>query len=206
MTPAPESITSDRIEVRQDSATLWRLLAVPGFALLTAVGAHIAFPMPPWGVPQSLQTLAVLLCALTLGPMLGMTSMLLYLIAGLVGVGVFANGESGWQSIIGQTGGYLVGFVACQPVARWIVRTPTGGYRGWLSVVVAGLAVHAVVFGFGVPWLYGVRATDPEAAALTVGDAMFHGCVVFLPGMVLKTGIATGLAFMFRPEIGRRIW
>ena len=174
--------------------------------MLTAIGAQIAFPMPPWGIPQSLQTLAVLLCALTLGPMLGAMSMLLYIVAGLIGVGVFANGESGWQSLIGQTGGYLIGFVLCQPVARWIIRHPDRGFRGWAAVIVAGIAVHAVVFAIGVPWLYVVRATDPGAAALTVRDAFFYGCVVFLPGMALKTAIATVLAVMFRPEIARKAW
>lgn len=181
-------------------------LLVPGFTLLTALGAMVQFPVPPFGVPQTLQTLAVLLCALALGPRLGAVSMGLYVVCGIVGVPLFADGEAGWATILGQTGGYLVGFVACQPVAHWIIRRDDRSFRGWGSVVVAGLAVHAVVFLCGVPWLYVVRRLDPEAADITVWQAVYGGCVVFLPGMVLKTATATLIALMLRPEMGRRLW
>jgi len=181
-------------------------LLVPGFTLLTALGAMVQFPMPPFGVPQTLQTLAVLLCALALGPRLGAVSMGLYVLCGIVGVPLFADGEAGWATILGQTGGYLVGFVACQPVAHWIIRRGDRSFRGWGSVVVAGLAVHAVVFLFGVPWLYVVRRLDPETADITLWQAVHGGCVVFLPGMVLKTATATFIALMLRPEMGRRVW
>lgn len=202
--------------------TLLRWMAVPGFTMFNAVCAQIAFPMPPYGIPQTLQTLAVLLCALALGPLMGSLSMIVYLLAGAVGVGVFAEGESGWQTIIGQSGGYLVGFILCQPIAHAIIRrrpsssensrntfrprTRTGEFRGWGAVILAGIAVHAVVFSIGVPWLYFVRSNDALADPLTVWDAIKWGCIAFLPGMVLKVGIATVLAVIFRPEIARRFW
>ena len=115
-----------------------RIAAVPLFAILTALGAMVAVPLPPFGVPQTLQTLMVLLCALALGPRLGMASMLVYVIAGVVGVPLFAEGEAGFVTILGQTGGYLLGFVLCQPVAHAIIRRPDASVRGWGSVVVAG--------------------------------------------------------------------
>lgn len=182
-----------------------RALAVPGFALLTALGAMVAVPLPPFGVPQTLQTLMVLLCALALGPKLGMASMLVYIGAGIVGVPLFAEGEAGWVTILGQTGGYLVGFLLCQPVAHAIIRRPDGSVRGWASVIVAGLAVHAVVFAIGVPWLYLVRRFDPSADPITLGRAVFGGFVVFIPGTVLKIAIATLLALMFLPPPTRQI-
>lgn len=185
---------------------LLRALAVPGFALLTALGAVVAIPLPPFGVPQTLQTLMVLLCALALGPKLGMASMLVYIAAGIVGVPLFAEGEAGLVTILGQTGGYLLGFVACQPVAHAIIRRPDGAVRGWGSVVVAGLAVHAVVFAIGVPWLYLVRNLDPQADPITLGRAVFGGFVVFIPGTVIKVAIATLLAVMFLPGVARRLW
>lgn len=185
---------------------LLKLAAVPGFALLTALGALVAFPIPPFGVVQTLQTLAVLLCALAMGPKLGTLSMVVYIVCGIVGVPMFAEGEAGLTTILGQTGGYLIGFVACQPVAHAIIRKSDRSFRGWGAVVTAGIAVHAVVFAIGVPWLYFVRTWDPKTPDLTVWQAVHGGCVVFLPGMVLKVAIATLLAVMFRPEIARRVW
>ena len=173
---------------------LLRALAVPGFALLTALGAMVAVPLPPFGVPQTLQTLMVLLCALALGPRLGMASMLVYIIAGIVGVPLFAEGEAGLVTILGQTGGHA------------IIRRPDASVRGWGSVVVAGLAVHAVVFAIGVPWLYLVRNLDPQADPITLGRAVFGGFVVFIPGTIIKVAIATLLAVMFLPGVARRLW
>ncbi len=185
---------------------LLRLSGVPAFALLTAIGAAVAFPIPPFGVVQTLQTLAVLLCALAMGPRLGILSMVLYVVCGIVGVPMFAEGEAGWATLLGQTGGYLVGFIACQPVAHAIIRRTDRSFRGWGAVVVAGIAVHTVVFAIGVPWLYFVRTWDPATPDPTVWGAINGGCVAFLPGMALKVAIATLLAVMFRPEIGRRVW
>lgn len=203
---APDTTTDAARDRDASLRALLRLTAVPLFALLTALGAMVAFPIPPFGVPQTLQTLMVLLCAMALGPKLGMASMGLYLLAGVVGVPLFAQGEAGWATVFGQTGGYIIGFIACQPVAHAIIRRPDGSVRGWGAIVAAGLAVHAVVFACGVPWLYAVRTLDPDAAPITLAQAVFGGFVVFIPGTILKVAVATILARMFLPGVARRIW
>ncbi|MHC4234292.1 MAG: biotin transporter BioY, partial [Planctomycetota bacterium] len=63
---------------------------VVGFALLTAVGAKIALPVPGSPVPITLQTLFVLLAGMTLGPRLGAVSMGFYVLLGMTGYHVFA--------------------------------------------------------------------------------------------------------------------
>jgi biotin transporter BioY len=73
-------------------------------------------------------------------------------------------------------------------------------------VGVAGLAVHAVVFACGVPWLYAVRNLDPQAAPITLGDAVFGGFVVFIPGTLIKVAMATLLARMLLPAVAARVW
>jgi biotin transport system substrate-specific component len=61
------------------------LLAASNFALLTSLAAQVNIPLPPDGVPMTLQTLAVLCAALCLGPRVGTVSMLLYLAIGVLG-------------------------------------------------------------------------------------------------------------------------
>lgn len=185
---------------------LLRASLVPAFMLFTALGAQVAIPLPPYGVPMTLQTLMVLLCAMALGPKLGSLSMLGYILAGVVGVPLFAEGQTGWATILGQTGGYLVGFLACQPVAQAIIRRPDNSVRGWLAIITAGLAVHAVVFAIGVPWLYAVRNLDPQTEDITLWLAIKHGFVVFIPGTILKVAIATVLARMYLPGVARTLW
>ncbi len=171
---------------------LWAL-GIPGFALLTALGAHIAIPLPPDGVPMTLQTLFVVLAAMCLGPRAGVLSMLLYVAAGMIGVPLFAEGE------VGLAGGYLVGFVMCQPVVGLIVRRKGGSSRGWLAVVAAVIAAHAVVFLVGVPWLAVVRE-------FSLGRAIEGGMIPFLPGMVVKGLIAVLIGFVCMPWCMRRVW
>jgi biotin transport system substrate-specific component len=168
--------------------------------------SHIAIPTAPYGIPITLQTLGVLLCALTLGPRLGFASVALYLVMGALGVAVFGEQKAGLAVILGQTGGYLLGFLFCQPVAHMIIRRPDNSIRGWLAIVAAGLAVHMIIFAFGVPWLHWIRSIDPVADPISWADALYFGFVVFIPGMLLKTGIATVLALWILPSVARRIW
>jgi biotin transport system substrate-specific component len=194
------------VQDRSYERTMLRLASVPLMTLIIIVCSHIAIPTAPIGIPITLQTLGVLLCAMALGPRLGFASVALYLIMGVLGVGVFGEGEAGLAVLLGQTGGYLLGFLFCQPVAHWIIRRPNGSIRGWGAILLAGLAVHMVVFVFGVPWLHWIYAIDPKSAPMSWGDAIYYGFVVFVPGMFIKTGIATVLGVLLLPAIARRIW
>ena len=126
------------------------------------------------------------------------------LIVGALGVPLFSEGESGLVTILGQTGGYLIGFAACQPVIGWIVRRRDGSVRGWGAMMVAVLAGHGVIFLIGVPWLYAVRRLDGDA--LTVGQAIQGGFVVFIPAMLLKSGIAVIIGRWAAPMAAKKIW
>lgn len=196
MVPTPDLTRS---AARVSSRSLGWALGIPGFALLTAAGAHVHVPLPPDGVPMTLQTLFVVLAALCLGPKAGSLSMLLYIAAGVVGAPLFAEGEVGLAVILGQTGGYIVGFLACQPVVGAIVKGPDGLPRGWLAIVLAVLAAHAVVFAIGVPWLAIVRG-------FTLERAIEGGMVPFLPGMVVKSVIAVLVGLAVAPWCVRRVW
>jgi biotin transport system substrate-specific component len=177
---------------------LWAY-GIPTFTLLTALGANVSIPMAPYGIPMTLQTLFVVLAAIGLGPRAGALSMLLYVVAGVVGVPLFADEAVGPAVIFGQTGGYLIGFIACQPVVGVIVRRPDGLPRGWLAIVLGVLAAHAVVFGFGVPWLAIVRE-------ISLGQAIQGGMVPYLPGMVVKSVIAVLVGLAVAPWCVRRVW
>ena len=189
---------------------LVRLIGVLLFPLMMGltgrVSLHLSIPIAPFGIPLTLQTLWVLLAALSIGPRFGSMSMLLYVLAGAVGVPVFAGGESGLLTVFGQTGGYLIGFLACPPVVAAIVRDPDGGVRGWGAMIVAVLAAHLVIFAFGVPWLYAVRLIDPRTPAISFADAFHGGFVVFIVPMLIKAGIAVLIGRWVAPWASRRIW
>ena len=78
------------------------------FAALIAVGAFIKIPVPM--VPFTLQVLFSTLAGLLLGPRLGVVSVGIYILLGLVGLPIFTNG-GGPSYIFQPTFGYLIGFL-----------------------------------------------------------------------------------------------
>lgn len=198
---------SVRPQVGREWARLFGVLGFPflmGLTCQTQIWPWLAIPLPPFGVPMTLQTLWVLLAALCIGPRWGLVSMLGYLLVGAVGVPVFSDGSSGLLTVFGQTGGYLLGFAACQPVIGAIVRRRDGGVRGWGAMALAVLAGHGVIFAIGVPWLWVVRLLDGDA--LTFSQALYGGFVVFIPAMLLKSGIAVLIGRWAAPLASRRVW
>lgn len=199
----PGGVTGE-VDAAIAHATL-RIAGVVLFPLFIGLCAQVAFPIPPWGVPFSLQSLAVVLAALCLGPKLGVLSVLLYVAAGAFGVPLFSEGRAGLAVVLGQTGGYIAGFVLCQPVITAIIRRADGTIRGWGAMAIAVVAGHGVIFAIGLPVLYFVRNSDPNTAS-TWGSVLWNGMVVFLPGMVIKAAIAVWLGMIAAPWAARRIW
>lgn len=175
------------------------MLEAAFFTLLLGAAAQVAVPLPPFGVPMTLHTLVVLLAALRLGPGLGAASMALYALIGLAGLPVFADGRSGPAVLVGQTGGYIIGFIACQPVVHAIVRRRDGSVRGWLALIAAMSAAHMVIFGIGVPWL-------AIARGISLADAAYGGFVVLIPATVVKTALAVLIGRHVAPLSTRRVW
>lgn len=75
---------------------------------ITAVGAQIVIPIGT--VPVTLQTFAVFLSGMILGPVWGAVSQIAYLLLGLFGLPVFAMFTSGIGILAGPTGGFLLAF------------------------------------------------------------------------------------------------
>lgn len=196
---ASESADAVARRVLSVSSTELRVFGVFFFTFFTGLCAQINVPVPPFGIPISLQTLAVILCALTLGPRYGTVAMLLYVVVGALGVPMFAGGRAGIDVILGQTAGYLAGFVVAQPVICWCVRRNDGRVRGWGGMILAVVLGHMVIFAVGVPVLKLVRG-------LTWADAFAGGFVPFIPGLILKSGIAVIIGRIAAPLASRRIW
>jgi len=80
--------------------------------LLTAVIAvmsQIMIPMP-YGVPMTLQTLAIPMAGILLGAKRGTISAMLYILIGAVGMPVFAGFNGGPGIVFGPTGGFILSF------------------------------------------------------------------------------------------------
>ena len=144
------------------------------FAALTAVGALIALPIGP--VPIVLQNFFVMLMALLLGPRWALAGMGAYLLAGALGLPVFAGGTSGLARFAGPTGGYLVGYLPCVLLIGWISERGRGHRLVDALAMVCGTAA---LYACGVAWL-------KLLTGMAWGKAVAVGVILFLPGDIAK--------------------
>jgi len=159
-------------------------IGVLAFAVMTALGAHVRIPLPFTPVPITLQTLFVVLAGAALGPALGPLSQGLYVLAGGIGLPIFAGGVGGWSSLLqGATTGYLVGFVAAASLTGWMIRRRESRLTWILLSMGAG---QVVIYACGIAWLALVLGMSP-------GRAVALGVLPFLAGDVVKICIAAGL-------------
>lgn len=168
-----------------------QLVAVVGFALLTALGAQ--FRIYLWEVPFSLQTLAVYGSGLFLGWRNGMLAQGLYIAIGMF-LPVFAGDGFGPAYLMtAVSAGYLLAYPLSAAVAgalstRW--NSPTGSM---LSLVAASI----ILFTIGVTWLHfaGGHATWMES--------LDKGWLRFIPVDLAKI-LCVGLLYSGARHLGRR--
>jgi len=144
------------------------MLMVIGGSALIAIAAQIAIPVPFSPVPLTLQPLAVLLVGVVLGSARGAAAATLYILEGVSGLPVFAQGHGGAIWLAGPTAGYLLSYPFAAFTAGWFSE------RGWGSTVaraVCGmLAALGVIYAAGWAWLAVVAGPQ---AAFTMGVAPF---------------------------------
>ena len=157
---------------------LWKLVLVLAGSALIALAAQVRIPLPFSPVPVTGQTFAVLLVAAALGR-LGLASVIAYLVEGAIGLPVFAGGGFGVATIVGPTGGYLIGFAAAAALVG------SAAERGWdrhpVTALSAMLLGEVAIYACGLAWL----ARFPLPVSLL--DA---GLIPFIPGDLFKMALA----------------
>jgi biotin transport system substrate-specific component len=161
------------------------------FAAATAATAPVdlVHPLAP-NVPITLQTLWVYLSGIVLGPVWAGFAFLLYLLAGVVGLPVFAGANAGLGVLLGPTGGFLVGF----PLAAVTIGVVTHGVDGidplgevpvprLLVALVAGSAVVYAAGAVGFSLVQGVGLLASVSAVV----------VPFLPVAAVKTAATVAI-------------
>jgi biotin transport system substrate-specific component len=167
-----------------------QVAAVLFVSVLTATAAQVSVPLPFTPVPLTLQPMVVLIGGAVLGPRLGMASQVLYLLAGLAGLPVFAASATlpqGPLRLIGPTGGYLMSYPFAAFVTGWLAER--GFDRRYLTSVLAMAAGLAVIFTFGVSWLAWLARPVPSG----LSAALASGLYPFIPIDLIKISIAAAI-------------
>lgn len=118
-------------------------------AMLTAVMAVCSWISVPAEIPFTLQTFAVFCAIGLLGGRNGLFSILVYILLGAIGIPVFAGPSGGIGIILGNTGGYIVGFVFIALIC-WLTEKLFG--NGLIVRIISMLVGLAVLYAFGTAW------------------------------------------------------
>lgn len=154
--------------------TRFALALVLGTAFIS-MGAPWTFATPD-GIPLTLQSLLVLLVPLIAGWKVGVSAALLYLVAGGMGLPVFAQSASGWIHFTGLSGGYLIGFPIAALLVGWLAESIERYQALWsLGLMLAG---HLVVVALGLFWQQSVAPVELDTLQILES---------FLPGILIKS-------------------
>ncbi len=163
------------------------------FAVVMAICSWISIPS---AIPFTLQTFGVFLAVGVLGGRRGTIAVLVYVLLGAVGLPVFSGFKGGLGALLGNTGGYIIGFIF-SALFLWAAERFTDG-RKWAQAI-AMLPALIVCYAFGTVWFMVMYARS--AGAVGIG-AVLGWCVIpyIIPDLI-KIGLALVLGGQLRRAV-----
>ena len=147
-----------------------------------AISAKLKIPFYP--VPMTMQTFVVLFIGISFGYKIGLATVFLYLIEGLVGLPVFSNSPEkgvGFVYFTGPTMGYLIGFLSACILASFI-KINDNYFIVFLKLTLSVSTIYIL----GVLWLGVLIGWDKPVVEL--------GVTPFLLAEIFKISLLTILA------------
>ena len=157
-------------------------------AIFIAVFAQVSIDLPFGNsdIPVTGQTFAVLLVGYILGWKKGINSVLIYLFLGIIGLPVFASGNRGIEIILGNSGGFLLGFIFGAVITGYISQK----LENTLPV-----AFLAMIVGSLVIILFGVLRLSFDFGIV---KALEYGFYPFVAGAVVKIVLGALVGFYLK--------
>ena len=145
------------------------LVYIAVFAVVMAVCSWISIPAQ---VPFTLQTFGVFMAVGVLGGKRGTLAILVYVLLGTVGVPVFAGFSGGIGALLGNAGGYIVGFIF-SALVMWAIERIFG--RKPVVQIISMVVGLIVCYAFGTVWFMFAytRSTGPVGLMAVLGWCVF---------------------------------
>ena len=138
------------------------ILAIILGSIALTISAKIKIPFYP--VPMTMQTFVVLFLGISLGYKIGLASVSLYLLEGILGLPVFSNSPEkgvGFLYFTGPTMGYLIGFLTASFLASKI-----NSKDSFLLVLTKLIVATSTIYILGLLWLGTLIGWDKPIFAL----------------------------------------
>jgi len=152
------------MELIKSNQSLKILMLVFFGSIALTISAKLKIPFYP--VPMTMQTFVVLFLGISFGYKIGLATVSLYLLEGIIGIPVFANSPEKGVGLIyftGPTMGYLIGFL----VATFLIGYMNLKTNIFLIFIKLILSV-STIYIFGVLWLGNLIGWDKPIIQLGV--------------------------------------
>ena len=172
----------ENIKVLSNQKIIKYLLIVFFGSLLLAISAKIKIPFYP--VPMTMQTFVVVLMGVTFGWRIGVATVSIYLLEGIIGLPVFAGTPEkglGLVYFMGPTMGYLIGFLFAVFLAGYL-NLKTNVFFIFIKLILS----VSIIYVFGILWLGNLIGWDKPLLEL--------GLMPFLLAELFKISLLTILA------------
>jgi biotin transport system substrate-specific component len=133
-------------------------------SILLTISSKIKIPFYP--VPMTMQTFVVLFLGMSFGYKIGLATVSLYLLEGIIGLPVFSNSPEKGVGIIyftGPTMGYLIGFLFATFLAGYF-NFKVNIFYTFLKLIIAVSAIYIL----GIFWLGNLIGWDKPIIQLGV--------------------------------------
>ena len=152
--------------IKQNTQTkiIKSLLIIFFGSIALAISAKIKIPFYP--VPMTMQTFVVLLLGMICGYKIGLATVSLYLLEGILGLPVFSNSPEkgvGLTYFTGPTMGYLIGFLLASFLASFIKKE-----ENYLMIFIKLLLSVSTIYILGILWLGNLLGWDKPIVELGV--------------------------------------
>ena len=172
----------ENIKVLSNQKIIKYLLIVFLGSLLLAISAKIKIPFYP--VPMTMQTFVVVLMGMAFGWRIGVATVSIYLLEGIIGLPVFAGTPEkglGLVYFMGPTMGYLIGFLFAVFLAGYL-NLKTNVFFIFIKLILS----VSIIYVFGILWLGNLIGWDKPLLEL--------GLMPFLLAELFKISLLTILA------------
>ena len=169
----------ENIKVLSNQKIIKYLLTIFLGSLLLTISAKIKIPFYP--VPMTMQTFVVVLMGVTFGWKIGVATISLYLLEGIIGFPVFAGTPEKGLGLIyfmGPTMGYLIGFLFATFLAGYL-NLKTNIFLIFLKLILS----VSIIYILGILWLGHLIGWDKPLLEL--------GLIPFLLAELFKISLLT---------------
>lgn len=164
-------------------------------AVLIVVCSWISIPAT---IPFTMQTFAIFCVLSLMGGRQGTMAILVYLLIGMAGMPVFAQFNGGPGVLLGNTGGYMVGFIFIGLIYSLVIRI--SGKTLWTEAAALTFGLM-VCYAFGTAWFMLCYANTGGPVGLT---AVLGWCVFpFIVPDLAKLALALAISRRVSGLMGR---